>query len=143
MMLLHLHGSNSLKDELHLLFSMQRSRQTSLLGSCSHALSLFSTTLQCRSGPARAPSDISRSLRTLILGLYDKHLAADGKALDYQALRADPAFRTYVNATAELQKADVTSLSREERIAFFINIYNAIVVHALAVFGPASNLKQR
>jgi len=86
---------------------------------------------------------VSESLRQIILRLYDKHLASDGKALNYKALKQDPVFKTYVNATAELQKVDVVSLNREERMAFFINIYNAVVVHALAVFGPASNLKQR
>ena len=97
----------------------------------------------CRFGAARSPSEISESLRHIILRLYDKHLAADGKALNYQALKEDPVFRIYVNATAELQKCDVAPLNRTERMAFFINIYNAVVVHALAVFGPASNLKQR
>ena len=96
-----------------------------------------------RFGPARSPTDISKGLRAVILRLYDKHLASDGKALDYEALKSDPVFKTYVNATAELQKADVSQLGREERMAFFVNIYNAIVVHALAVFGTASNLKQR
>ncbi len=86
---------------------------------------------------------MSESLRQIILRLYDKHLASDGKALNYKALKQDPVFKTYVNATAELQRVDVVSLNREERMAFFINIYNAVVVHALAVFGPASNLKQR
>ena len=86
---------------------------------------------------------MSESLRQIILRLYDKHLASDGKALNYKALKQDPVFKTYVNATAELQNVDVVSLSREERMAFFINIYNAVVVHALAVFGPASSLKQR
>ena len=96
-----------------------------------------------RFGSARSPSEVSESLRQIILRLYDKHLASDGKALNYKALKQDPVFKTYVNATAELQNVDVVSLSREERMAFFINIYNAVVVHALAVFGPASNLKQR
>ena len=40
-------------------------------------------------------------------------------------------------------QVDVTNLSREERIAFFLNTYNALVVHALATFGPASNFLQR
>lgn len=40
-------------------------------------------------------------------------------------------------------QVDVTSLDAAERRAFFINIYNAVVVHALASFGPASNLVQR
>jgi hypothetical protein len=96
-----------------------------------------------RFGSARSPSQVSESLRQIILRLYDKHLASDGKALNYKALKQDPVFKTYVNSTAELQKVDVVSLNREERMAFFINIYNAVVVHALAVFGPASNLKQR
>lgn len=52
-------------------------------------------------------------------------------------------FPLYVNATAELQRVDLTLLSREEKMAFFINIYNAIVVHALAEFGPASNFRQK
>lgn len=86
---------------------------------------------------------MSESLRQLILRLYDKHLTADGKALNYDALRKDPVFKTYANATAELQTVDVASLNQQERMAFFINIYNAVVVHALAVFGPASNLQQR
>ncbi|KAL3141127.1 hypothetical protein ABBQ38_003478 [Trebouxia sp. C0009 RCD-2024] len=94
-------------------------------------------------GRARGPSEVSEGLRQLILRLYDKHLTADGKALDYEALKRDPVFKTYAKATAELQKVEIAPLDREERMAFFINIYNAVVVHALAVFGPASNLQQR
>ena len=86
---------------------------------------------------------MSEGLRQLILRLYDNYLTADGKALNYEALRADPLFSTYANATSELQKVDIALLNQEERMAFFINIYNAVVVHALAVFGPASNLQQR
>jgi hypothetical protein len=61
-----------------------------------------------------------------------------GRKVDYAALRADPAFADFAAAAAELQKVDLSQLSsREQRIAFFINTYNALVVHALAVFGPA------
>lgn len=98
---------------------------------------------RCRFGGSRRPSEVSEGLRQLILRLYDKHLTADGKALNYEALRKDPVFSTYANATAELQKVDIASLDQPERMAFFINVYNAVVVHALAVFGPASNLQQR
>lgn len=97
----------------------------------------------CRSGGARSSSEVSKGLRQLILQLYDKHLTPHGKALNYHALKGDPDFKTFVNATAELQKVELAPLSREERMAFFINIYNAVVVHALAVFAPASNLQQR
>ena len=65
---------------------------------------------------------MSEGLRQLILCLYDKHLTADGKALDYEALKRDPVFKIYAKATAELQKVEVASLDRGERMAFFINL---------------------
>ncbi len=34
-------------------------------------------------------------------------------------------------------------MSRDERMAFFINIYNALVVHAMALFGPAKSTIKR
>ena len=34
-------------------------------------------------------------------------------------------------------------MSRDERVAFFINIYNALVVHAMAMFGPAESTLKR
>ncbi|KAK9830046.1 hypothetical protein WJX72_009394 [[Myrmecia] bisecta] len=90
-------------------------------------------------GSARGASEVAEGLRQMILRLYDTHLSPDGRQVDYKALAADPAFQDYVTATAELQRVDLTSLSREERMAFFINIYNALVVHALTTFGPAAN----
>ena len=71
---------------------------------------------------------MAEQLRKSILALYDKHLAADGKAVDYKGLAADPDFRLFVDATAELQKLDVSDFSREQRMAFWINIYNILVV---------------
>ena len=71
---------------------------------------------------------VAEQLRQSVLALYDKHLAADGKAVDYEGLSADPDFHLFVNATAELQKVDMSPFSREERLAFWINIYNILVV---------------
>ena len=71
---------------------------------------------------------VAEQLRQSVLALYDKHLAADGKAVDYKGLSADPDFQLFVDATAELQKLDVSAFSREERLAFWINIYNILVV---------------
>ncbi|PSC73843.1 hypothetical protein C2E20_3010 [Micractinium conductrix] len=88
-------------------------------------------------GGARPAAEVAASLRGSILNLYDKHLTDGGKKVDYARLKADPAWQEFVTATAELQKVDLAQLaSREERMAFFINIYNALVVHALVVFCP-------
>ena len=45
--------------------------------------------------------------------------------------------------THELIRAPVEDASREEKTAFFINVYNALVIHANVVRGPPSNLWQR
>ena len=42
-----------------------------------------------------------------------------------------------------LLQVNLLQMSREERMAFFINIYNALVVHAMALFGPAENTLKR
>lgn len=58
----------------------------------------------CRHGEARGASQVIEALRQVILHLYDAYLAPDGKAVNYKRLAADPIFKDYVNATAELQK---------------------------------------
>lgn len=63
--------------------------------------------------------------------------------MHYDALAADPSFHLFVRASSELQTVDITPLNREERIAFFLNTYNVIIVHALAFLGPAKNFFER
>ena len=52
--------------------------------------------------------------------------------------KADSAFDDFVAAAAELRGAEVWTLGRSARIAIFVNVYNMLVVHALALFGPPS-----
>ena len=85
------------------------------------------------------PFQVAEGLRQRILALYDAHLATDGRALDYEALKKDPDFANYVTATAELQRVDLRSLDQAERMCFFINLYNALIIHSLAVYGPETN----
>ncbi|EFN52965.1 hypothetical protein CHLNCDRAFT_137357 [Chlorella variabilis] len=95
-------------------------------------------------GLARPAAEVAESLRKRILQLYDKYLQDGGKKVNYRALKADPAFAEFAAATAELQKVDLSGLAtREQRMAFFINIYNALVVHALVVFGAADSSLSR
>ncbi|KAF8072648.1 Glutaredoxin [Scenedesmus sp. PABB004] len=54
--------------------------------------------------PARPAQQVAEGLRARILALYDRHLSADGRAVSYAGLRADPDFWSYVDATAELQR---------------------------------------
>ena len=89
-------------------------------------------------GPARPPATVASDLRSRALALYDAHLAADGRGVDYGALAADPAFSAYTAAAAELQAVPLASLSAlppKSRFALFVNLYNSLIVHAIAERG--------
>ncbi|KAK9840365.1 hypothetical protein WJX74_008384 [Apatococcus lobatus] len=94
-------------------------------------------------GMARPAVEVAGSLRLSILGLYERHLADDGSLVDYKGLRKDHAFADYINATAELQQVDLSAMSNPERKAFWINLYNMMVIHALTTWGPPSSFLQR
>lgn len=102
--------------------------------------------------------EIADDLRKLILEIYDEHLSPDGfvsrngrhgyrplppQAVDYKGISTSPKFEEYVRATAELKRVDIINLTREEKLALFINIYNALVIHAFVVQGPPTNTLRR
>lgn len=63
--------------------------------------------------------------------------------VDYNRLRASASFRAFAVATAELQRVDLLPLNHDERLAFFANVYNTLVLHAHAVYGPPATLLRR
>lgn len=94
-------------------------------------------------GESREAKVVVEDVRNRILKLYDEFLSADGRAVDYEGLRASAGFAEFVDASEELQRVNLNSLSREERMAFFINVYNALVIHATCVFGTPKNTLER
>lgn len=88
-------------------------------------------------------SELSLLLRELILKLFSEHLSADGKSVDYKGMSVDPAFEQYSELAIQLQRVELLSLSREEKLAFFINIYNALVIHGYLRLGAPTNMWQR
>lgn len=92
----------------------------------------------------RPASEVAEALRERVERLYSKFLAPGGASVDYAGLSASPEFRTYCDAAAELQAVDLTGLrSNEERIAFWVNIYNALIVHGTALRGSPQTTPER
>ncbi len=48
---------------------------------------------------------MAEDIRRALLQLYGRYTSSDGKKVNYTAWRADPDWRRFVDATAELQKA--------------------------------------
>ena len=63
--------------------------------------------------------------------------------MDYRAIGESAEFKQYQKHTAELKRVNVENATRQEKLAFFINVYNALVIHAFVTRGPPTNLWQR
>ncbi|XP_059198230.1 uncharacterized protein zgc:152951 isoform X2 [Centropristis striata] len=94
-------------------------------------------------GDTDGAAELSLLLRELILKLFSEHLSADGKSVDYKGMSVNPAFERYCELALQLQRVELLSLSREEKLAFFINIYNALVIHGYLRLGAPTNMWQR
>lgn len=76
-------------------------------------------------------ADIKRALNLLKAEAYDEKSAQ----FDYARVRTSETYRALRDCTARLKKFDLTTLSaREERLAFWINLYNALVLDAVICF---------
>uniref|UniRef100_A0A3Q0QS32 Zgc:152951 n=1 Tax=Amphilophus citrinellus TaxID=61819 RepID=A0A3Q0QS32_AMPCI len=64
-------------------------------------------------------------------------------SVDYKGMSVNPAFERYCELAIQLQRVELLSLSREEKLAFFINLYNALVIHGYLRLGAPTNMWQR
>lgn len=90
---------------------------------------------------------LSTSLQKRMLALMDEHLSEDGARVDYAALRVSAAFAEFCDAVGALQSLSVSDLGPNaplaERKAFWINLYNVLVLHSTAVLGAPATPDER
>ncbi|XP_020314470.1 uncharacterized protein zgc:152951 isoform X4 [Oncorhynchus kisutch] len=92
---------------------------------------------------ADGAAELSAILRNMILKLFSEYLSSDGKCVDYKAMSLSPVFERYCELAVQLQRVELLSLTREEKLAFFINTYNALVIHGNVRMGAPTNTWQR
>lgn len=89
-------------------------------------------------------TDISSRLRFLSFAILEAYVSEDGKHVDYRSIHGSEEFARYLRIVEELQRVEVHNLAREEKIAFFINLYNMMAIHAILVCGhPVGALERR
>lgn len=85
------------------------------------------------SGEKEDPLLLSAALQRQALQLTDRFAQLDGSRIDYKAMRTSQEFEEYVILSETLQDcslADLSALSTPKRLSFFVNLYNAIIIHA-------------
>jgi hypothetical protein len=108
----------------------------------------FTKPLNMPSGNLQSPTEIdprhlSQELNSRILKLYGLFLASDGTTLDYDGLSKSPEFSEFRQRAQLLAFVDLHKLTEAERMAFFINLYNIIVIHGIVECGPPRNSLKR
>lgn len=85
----------------------------------------------------------AEELMSRIMLLYARCVDTEEGTVDYSALLHSDDFKLYLASARKLRYFDPTLLSHDERKAFFLNVYNALMIHAIAVLSrPTSNFER-
>ncbi|KAF6149258.1 hypothetical protein GIB67_026114 [Kingdonia uniflora] len=88
--------------------------------------------------------EIASRLRFLSFAIFEAHTSEDGRHVDYRSIHGSEEFARYLRVVEELQRVELKDLSREEKLTFFINLYNMMAIHAILVLGyPVNALERR
>lgn len=95
---------------------------------------------------ASAPPDspaIAADLRRLIHAMKAEAFDLDRRSVDYGRLSASPTYEDYRRCARQLRVFDLGVLSgREEQLAFWLNLYNALIVDAVIQFDVSRSVNE-
>ncbi|NIO03294.1 MAG: DUF547 domain-containing protein [Proteobacteria bacterium] len=100
--------------------------------------------LNSETASGREPSEnIDIALRKAIADLQANFFDLDEGRINYGAVRGTSQFNSYVRLAGFLKKYDLKSLrDRNQRLAFWINLYNTMVVHGVVGLGIKQSVKE-
>ncbi|MCI0555902.1 MAG: DUF547 domain-containing protein, partial [Anaerolineae bacterium] len=88
--------------------------------------------------------DPAAELVDLLHSVLSKGLADHGGNVDYAALRGDPLYDDFRHCTAKLRAFDPSTLpDKNTRLAFWINLYNTLVLDGVIALGVRRSVMER
>ncbi|KAI3981104.1 hypothetical protein MKX01_032244 [Papaver californicum] len=88
--------------------------------------------------------EIASRLRFLSFAMFEAYTSEDGTHVDYRSIHRSEEFARYLRVVEELQRVELQDLSREEKLAFFINLHNMMAIHAILLWGyPIGAMERR
>ena len=92
-------------------------------------------------------SAVAARLQRSMLELTEAHLLDDGSRVDYDTLRSSAEFARFCSAVGELGALPAAALAdgadESERTAFWINVYNTLVIHGVVAVGAPEDSGER
>jgi hypothetical protein len=92
----------------------------------------------------KPPEDFSASLRQAIGDLEAKFFDLEDGRLNYQAMKGSPEYDAYLQKAGLLRNFDLSQLKeRREKLAFWINLYNTMVIHGVIDWDIRESVKEK
>ncbi|KAK6242500.1 hypothetical protein QUC31_013805 [Theobroma cacao] len=88
----------------------------------------------------KSASFLADRLTKLMSAILEAYASDDRSRLNYYAISKSEEFRRYLILARDLQRINLQLLSPDERLAFFLNLYNAMVIHAVISIGHPEGL---
>ncbi|KAB2623961.1 hypothetical protein D8674_015621 [Pyrus ussuriensis x Pyrus communis] len=98
------------------------------------------STNDCEPKPA---AKVGQRLTKIMSAILESYASDDRRHLDYIGISNSEEFRRYINLVQELHRVNLFELSKDERLAFFLNLYNAMVIHAVIRIGRPQGVIER
>lgn len=88
------------------------------------------------------PVELSSNLVDSITSLYEEHTS--NGTVNFKVLESSDDYRRFCFQSAALSKVSLEEMNEEERLVFFLNVYNCVYLHAIVRYGlPASNIARK
>ncbi|KAM7463318.1 hypothetical protein LguiA_031439 [Lonicera macranthoides] len=91
----------------------------------------------------RSAAVVSQRLTKIMSAILESYASDDRSHLDYVGISNSEEFRRYVNLTQDLHRVNIFELSADEKLAFFLNLHNAMVIHAVIRIGHPDGAIER
>ncbi|KAJ6253287.1 electron carrier/ protein disulfide oxidoreductase [Anaeramoeba flamelloides] len=91
-------------------------------------------------GPTNDALEISISLVRYLTNLLNANYSIHQNIINLNVISRTIPFRKFVNKSNELQKINLKALPETEKKCFFLNVYNALMIHSVILYGfPKTN----
>ncbi|KAL8053158.1 hypothetical protein ABFX02_05G053100 [Erythranthe guttata] len=86
---------------------------------------------------------VSQRLTCIMSAILESYASDDRRHLDYVGISNSEEFRRYVHLVEDLQRVNLLTLSHDEKLAFFLNLHNAMAIHAVIRIGHPGGMIDR
>ncbi|KAJ8574267.1 hypothetical protein K7X08_026072 [Anisodus acutangulus] len=86
---------------------------------------------------------LGQMLGQIMFALLESYASDDRHHLDYIGISNSEEFRRYTNLVQDLHRVNILTLSADEKLAFFLNLHNAMAIHAVIRVGHTGGMLDR